>query len=271
MSILDRICMLLGDGKQQELTDYLGLKKTAFSDWKGGKSSSYRKYLIEIAEFFNVSLDFLVFGKEQPSIENFTEDEKELLNYYKELDEISKSSVLGKAEGLAEAARRRKAELETAAKGKAKPKPKAIPFPAPELEPGEDIDDEDEEGYIYLPLSYNPASAGTGVYLDGDYVESVKVRATPEARKSDFAVKVSGDSMEPRFCDGDIVLVSKEPVEIGETGIFVYEGDGYIKQLGKDCLISINPAYPNIPIKYRDSFFCQGKVVAVLSPNKRRN
>ena len=57
MDILDRICELLGNSEQQRLTEFLGLKKTAFSDWKSGKSNSYRKYLIEIADFFNVSLD----------------------------------------------------------------------------------------------------------------------------------------------------------------------------------------------------------------------
>ena len=65
MDILDRIISLLGKKEQRELTDYLGLKKTAFSDWKSGKSNSYRKYLIEISEFFNVSIDYLVYGKEK--------------------------------------------------------------------------------------------------------------------------------------------------------------------------------------------------------------
>ncbi len=62
MDILDRILSLLGDREQKELTDYLGLKSVAFSDWKSGKSSSYRKYLIEISEFFGVSIDYLVYG-----------------------------------------------------------------------------------------------------------------------------------------------------------------------------------------------------------------
>ena len=57
MDILDRISMLLGKREQRELTDYLQLKNVAFSEWKSGKSKSYRKYLIEIADFFNVSLD----------------------------------------------------------------------------------------------------------------------------------------------------------------------------------------------------------------------
>ncbi|GEM_PF-420806 len=62
MDILDRIIELLGDDDQKKLTDYLHLKKTAFTDWKSGRSNSYRKYLIEIAEFFGVSIDYLVYG-----------------------------------------------------------------------------------------------------------------------------------------------------------------------------------------------------------------
>lgn len=259
-------------GTAYQIAKSTGISESTISKWRKNPTSKIDVSVVQkIAAFYNITTSELLDENQASLSDSISNDKEQLLKYYNELDDLDKRSVLGKAEGLAEAARRRKAELEAATKEKAKPKPKAISLPTPEPEPSEDIDDEDEDGYIYLPLSYNPASAGTGVYLEGDYVESVKVRATPEARRSDFAVKVSGDSMEPRFCDGDIVLVSKEPVEIGETGIFVYEGDGYIKQLGKDCLISINPAYPNIPIKYRDSFFCQGKVVAVLSPNKRRN
>ena len=63
MDILDRIIELLGDDDQKKLTDYLHLKKTAFTDWKSGRSNSYRKYLIEIAEFFGVSIDYLEIGR----------------------------------------------------------------------------------------------------------------------------------------------------------------------------------------------------------------
>lgn len=79
MDILDRVNKLMGDREQQELTDYLGLKKTAYSDWKSGKSNSYRKYLIEIAEFFDISIDFLVYGKEKNSFSNLKENEQRCL------------------------------------------------------------------------------------------------------------------------------------------------------------------------------------------------
>lgn len=267
MNILDRICMLLGDGKQQELTDYLGLKKTAFSDWKGGKSNSYRKYLIEIAEFFNVSLDFLVFGTEHANIENITDDEKELLTYYKELDDHEKGRVMGRAEELAEAARRRKAELKAAATEKAKQKPKVLPFPAPISEPKpEPIEDEaDEDDYIYLDFPDLPVSAGTGIYLHDDHAEQIKVPANSKTLRANYALRVAGDSMEPRFHNGDIVLVETQPsVEIGEVGIFILNDEAYIKKYGGDCLISLNPKYEDIPIYTNDSFYCKGRVFAKL-------
>lgn len=94
MDILDRINNLMRNREQQELTDYLGLKKTAYSDWKSGKSNSYRKYLIEIAEFFDISLDFLVYGKEKSSKSELSDLELEFLEKFNNLKEIDKGRVL---------------------------------------------------------------------------------------------------------------------------------------------------------------------------------
>lgn len=46
--------------KQKELTDYIGITKNVFTDWKGGRNKSYMKYLPQIADFFNVSVDYLL-------------------------------------------------------------------------------------------------------------------------------------------------------------------------------------------------------------------
>lgn len=102
MDILDRISKLLGNREQQELTNYLGLKKTAFSDWKSGKSNSYRKYLIEIAEFFNVSIDFLVYGKEKSSSSELSEEERELLTIFNLVSEREKGELIGYARRMVE-------------------------------------------------------------------------------------------------------------------------------------------------------------------------
>lgn len=62
MSTVQIIIELLQEtGKtQKELTDYLGITKNAFTDWKSGRIKSYQKHLPKIAEFFNVSVDYLL-------------------------------------------------------------------------------------------------------------------------------------------------------------------------------------------------------------------
>lgn len=56
MSIIDKICDLMNYKKitQKQLTDYLGLDKSTFSQWKSGKNQSYLKYISQIADFLNV-------------------------------------------------------------------------------------------------------------------------------------------------------------------------------------------------------------------------
>ena len=62
MSTLDKIITLLKREKktQRELCDYLGLNQQAFTGWKNGQTTSYKKYLPQIAKFFSVSVDALV-------------------------------------------------------------------------------------------------------------------------------------------------------------------------------------------------------------------
>lgn len=68
MSTIDIIVDLLKKEKkkQKDLTDYLGITKNAFTDWKSGRIKSYQKHLPEIAEFFGCSVEYLV-GKEDVS------------------------------------------------------------------------------------------------------------------------------------------------------------------------------------------------------------
>ena len=110
-----------------------------------------------------------------------------------------------------------------------------------------------------------PASAGTGNYFDTVKPGSIWVRETPEAERADFAVTISGDSMEPTYSDGDIVLVEKcATLDIGEIGIFTLNGDVYIKELGEKCLISHNTAYKPIKIGEADSIYLSGRVIGVV-------
>ena len=110
-----------------------------------------------------------------------------------------------------------------------------------------------------------PASAGVGNFLDNEEAEEIFVPETPEAEAADFIISVSGDSMEPTYKNGDKVLVCKqESLEVGEIGIFILNGDAYIKELGYKCLISHNKEYAPIPLREDDSIFCCGKVIGKI-------
>lgn len=114
----------------------------------------------------------------------------------------------------------------------------------------------------YYPLS---ASAGTGNFLDSEYAEDVLVSESEVAEQADFIISVGDDSMKPTFQNGDKVFVEKcDCVEIGEIGIFVVNGDVYIKEQGNNCLISHNKAYKPIPLSEHDNAFCCGRVLGVV-------
>lgn len=64
METVNRILNLIkskGINEQQFLSD-LGFNRTLLSDWKSGKSKSYKKHAAEIAEYFNVTTDYLLTG-----------------------------------------------------------------------------------------------------------------------------------------------------------------------------------------------------------------
>jgi len=126
------------------------------------------------------------------------------------------------------------------------------------------------ESYPIMPLRtlrlYDlPASAGSGQYLDSDNYELVEVDSTVPL-SADFGVRISGNSMLPRFNDQQIVWVHEQPtIEDGETGIFSYDGEAFIKKFRRDRdgvrLVSDNKSYGDVFISDPDVFRVFGKVV----------
>lgn len=131
------------------------------------------------------------------------------------------------------------------------------------IEPPEE--DEEEQPTILLPAYWNKASAGEGYDLDTDECDELQILLNERTRKADMIISVQGDSMEPRYHDGDKVLVRKQPeVELGQVGIFRVGTMGYIKERGPDRLISINPNYEDVYIGEEEECVCIGKVMGVL-------
>lgn len=111
---------------------------------------------------------------------------------------------------------------------------------------------------------YRVASAGTGqIIFDMPPTKRIEIPNTSKYRKVDYAIGVNGNSMEPFYHDGDMLLVEMtEDIEIGDIGIFRVDNESYVKKLGETELISLNPDARNIPLN--ESAGCMGKVIGKL-------
>lgn len=112
---------------------------------------------------------------------------------------------------------------------------------------------------------YNlPASAGYGEFLDGDDYTEVQADSAPQS--AEFGIRIKGNSMEPRYSNGQTVWVKKcSTLKSGDIGIFFLDGNAYCKQYKKDAkgvrLISLNPDYSPIEITEDSDLMTFGKVL----------
>ena len=200
--------------------------------WKNG-SVPASDIVVKLAEFLDVTTDYLLLGKEKSSpTEQLTADEQKLLTYYKDLTKREKRIILETAETFSELHK-------TALK--------------------------EPKNTIFIEYYSLPVSAGTGVYLDDCDRDMLEVEETPLTVQANFALRIAGNSMEPVYHDGDMVLIESQPtVDIGETGIFIVNGEGFIKKFGGNKLISLNSDYSDIILNEDDSVYCRGKVIGVV-------
>jgi len=116
-----------------------------------------------------------------------------------------------------------------------------------------------------------PASAGTGTFLPEDIsYEEIEV----ENVECTYAIRISGNSMEPDIPDQSVVLVKQiENVPHTHIGIFLYDGEAYCKKkIETDdhiLLVSINKEYQPIKIKPDLEFMTFGEVVEITPMVKK--
>ena len=217
---------------QKEAADALGISPNTYKNYEQGMREPNNEMLCKLADYFQVTTDYLLGRAPQTDpiqllMSQTVLTPQELEEQFNALPEDLQAIVLA----LIKAMKARRAAMQQ------------------------------NRPSIQMRKHLNKAAAGFGYDLAStDEWTEITVIDTPQARSADFAVEVEGDSMEPDFHDGDIVLVKRDPdVPVGEVGLFVLDGMGYIKERGKKCLISRNPDYPDIEGEAR----CVGLVVGI--------
>ncbi len=272
MDYIGRIKQIKSERKitNEKLSELTGIPLGTLSKIMAGISDSPKlSNMVLIANALGCTLDYIVSGTpENTNNYNLSEDEITLIENYRYLDSYGKDivSVVAQKEKDREAVKFVKA----ASKPKKTPtitektaSKSAIILPMPTFDaqsvPASDFSRKP------VPLYSLPVSAGPGVYLEDSIEDTISIPNNEKTACTDFALRISGNSMEPKYHDGDILLVEDtDSVDIGELGIFMLDGNGYFKKYGGDRLISLNSEYGDILLRDYAEAVCCGRVVGKL-------
>lgn len=241
---------------QVQLADLLGVTKGAIGNYETDANSPKASILYKVFEVLQCDANYLFQDeiKERRAYTASPAEMEHLVKRYRSLDAYGQEAVDGvldvewrRCRDEEAAKRQREAELSGAAAAQGEPR----------LQPK------------LIPLFDSPAAAGYASPVMG---EGVVMFEPPEdaPEQAQLAIRIRGDSMEPYIEDGSIVYIERAPLEVGDLGIFYYDGDTFCKQYYKDklgmvYLFSLNRARSDadimIPASSNSTFQCFGRVI----------
>lgn len=225
---------------------------TLDSAFKRGISNAGISTMIKVFTALDLDIKSIKDGtikERKPTTGNelITAEEKAHIQKYRLLDPYGKEAV----DGVLDVESRRCEEARAAALRKERG----------QMEAAQEIPDKIIQLRYKVPGYSVPMSAGTGQEAGQEYPEGyILVKEQP--RGTSYIATVSGDSMEPTYHDGDKLFIRAcEEIEIGQIGVFLMDGQQWVKERGDGVLISHNTNYDPIPM--REDIKCQGLVLGV--------
>lgn len=108
MTIVDRLLSLMDERnlKPAQITRELGISGSSFTDWKKGKGSPSLEVIVKFADYFNVSLDYIVRGEDfkipfaDKSLEISNNKERQCLKKFRKLTPVLQDKLLVYADGM---------------------------------------------------------------------------------------------------------------------------------------------------------------------------
>lgn len=179
------------------LAQILDVSQSTIANWLNGTSMPRRSTMKSIAETFGVSVEELT-GSPSRNPAALSRDELAIMQKIRALDEHGRKMV---SMVLEEETRRLREKNDVA------------------------------EAEKIIPLFGTAAAAGPGEPDTGLPWEDYTV---PADSRADFAVRISGDSMEPVLHDGQVALCAKRRPQIGELAVIMVNGALLCKQFITD-------------------------------------
>lgn len=215
----------------EELAKKLGKAKSSISKWESGERSPKIYEIEEIAEFFGVEPNVMMFGFN--NVKSTSTTKQILDSVFSKLEEPRQEIVINTAQ--------------------------------------EQLDEQNKENLVQLfPYNVKEKlSAGTGYgYFDDGNYDTVYY---DEEYDYDYASWIFGDSMLPDYPNGDVALIKACPFEYDGCVYAVdWDGQSYIKKVYKEekglRLVSTNEKYSDKFAPFTEEPRIIGKVVASFTP-----
>lgn len=219
--------------EQKELARQLNITPNSVSNWECGRSRPDVSLLPELCRVLEIT-PFELMGMHNPAV--YSEHERQHMDKYRKLAGRDRYLVDNMMDSMLVM---REAEN------------------APKL--------------IRLPYFEKPLAAGIGDPTEFEGLsEEIYLYETDEYRRADYVFRVNGDSMEPDYRSGDLVLVERVPsgltLQEGEIGAFIVGNEMYIKEYRADGLHSLNKKYDVLKFDADQAVYLIGKVLTVLDP-----
>ena len=258
MSLKDRLKQLREKNglSQAKFANIIEVSPGNVGDWERERAAPGAAALINIAKSFNVSIDWLLTGKEytgssglthiQSLIDNLEQEDKKLLEDF--IDFLMYRRVKEEAASY------------------------EVP-PQELLMAAEEQATYSDENYIPL---LGTSAAGKPILINEVLEGYLPVDKKISGQRA-FAVRAKGDSMiEAGITDGDLLVINHQPiVDRGEIALFRINEETTIKYFspkGKEIqLLPANSKYRPINVSPKDTFSIIGKVVQVIKKEEAEN
>ena len=236
---------------QQELGAKIGISKNAIGNYEKGFRSPKKDTMFDLANAFNISIDDLFPPVQKNAVESTTPlpDASDLLTQQitdkvVQLTTQNKKIVLRTSEELLESQNEEETKINEVSE--------VISL------------------YQVEVVSETAAACGFNYGFGYDDTDRETIEIDEQPPRHDIATKVSGDSMQPDYQDGDILyLVDKGLTTYnGDLAVIAYGDRSYFKKIytenGRLRLVSLNDKYEDIILDFPPAEDTHIKIYAVV-------